>query len=84
MMIILCQHAQQQNNGQDNFTRRQCIWNLFITNCPFLWKRTTVYSGLVLSDHLVVTVSPLLPSEKLLLFLISFYALKTQLTLLYS
>ena len=39
VILILCQYAQEQNNGQDNLTRKQYIWNLFTINGPFLRKK---------------------------------------------
>ena len=70
VILILCQYAQQQNNGKDNLTRKQYVWNLFTTNGPFLRKRITGNSDLVISDHPALTVSPWLPSEKLTIIII--------------
>ena len=44
-------------------TRGSRILDVFLTNSPLLWKQGTVHPGLVRSDHLVVTVSPLVPAE---------------------
>lgn len=40
------------------FTRGQRILDVFLTNCPHLWKQPTVLKCLVRSDHLAVMVTP--------------------------
>ena len=37
-------------------TRGQRILDVFITNCPYLWKSPVVSQGLVRSDHLTELV----------------------------
>ena len=44
-------------------TRRDKILDVFLTNCPLLWKPGKVHKGLVRSDHLAVTVLPSIPAK---------------------
>lgn len=53
---LMSQHAFKQLVKTS--TRGQRILDVFITNCPFLWKSASVHQGLVRSDHLAVVVSP--------------------------
>ena len=39
------------------------ILDVFLTNCPLLWKPGKVHKGLVRSDHLAVTVLPSIPAK---------------------
>ena len=41
-----------------SFTRGQKILDVFLTNCPHLWKQPSVFKSLVRSDHLSVLVMP--------------------------
>ena len=52
-------------------TRVQRILDVFITNCPYLWKSPVVSQGLVRSDHLTVLVQPCIstkPTRKFVYF----------------
>ena len=53
---LLSQHNLQQLVKKP--TRNHKILDVFLTNCPYLWEKSTVFKGLVRSDHLVVVVSP--------------------------
>ena len=44
-------------------TRQDKILDIFLTNCPLLWKPGKVHKGLVRSDHLAVTVLPSTPAK---------------------
>lgn len=44
-------------------TRGQRTLDVFLTNCPFLWKSPTAFPSLVRSDHLAVMVSPFIPAK---------------------
>ena len=44
-------------------TRRDKILDVFLTNCPLLWKPGKVHKGLVRSDHLAVIVLPSIPAK---------------------
>jgi hypothetical protein len=44
-------------------TRGPRILDMFLTNCPHLWKQPTVFKGLVRSDHLAVMVPRLQGSK---------------------
>ena len=44
-------------------TRRDKILDVFLTNCPLLWKPGKVHKGLVRSDHLAVIVQPSIPAK---------------------
>ena len=39
-----------------SFTRGQKILDVFLTNCPHLWKQTSVFKTLVRSDHLSILI----------------------------
>ena len=39
-----------------SFARGQKILDVFLTNCPHLWKQTSVFKSLVRSDHLSILV----------------------------
>ena len=39
-------------------TRGQRILDIFITSCPYLWKKPSVFKGLVKSDHMAIIVNP--------------------------
>jgi hypothetical protein len=54
--VLLSQHNLQQLVKKP--TRNNKILDVFLTNCPYLWEKSTVFKGLVRSDHLVVVVSP--------------------------
>ena len=58
---LMSQHALQQMVKAS--TRGQRTLDVFITNCPFLWKSAKVHKGLVRSDHLAVVVSPSIPAK---------------------
>ena len=38
--------------------RGQRILDIFITSCPYLWKKPSVFKGLVRSDHMAIIVNP--------------------------
>ena len=63
-----------QHNFQQfvkSFTRGQKILDVFLTNCPHLWKQTSVFKSLVRSDHLSILVMPriaVLPVRKTVSF----------------
>ena len=72
--IIIAGHINQLNIGEcmreHGFeqmvkvpTTGSRILNVFLTNSPLLKKQATVHPALVRSDHLVVTVSPLVPTK---------------------
>lgn len=39
------------------------IIDVFLTNTPLIWKAGKTHKGLVRSDHLVITVLPLIPAK---------------------
>ena len=47
---LMSQHNFQQL--VKSFMRGQKILDVFLTNCPHLWKQTSVFKSLVQSDHL--------------------------------
>ena len=50
-----------QHNFQQllkSFTRGQKILDVFLTNCPHLWKQTSAFKSLMRSDHLSILVLP--------------------------
>ena len=53
---LMSQHNFQQL--VKSFTRGQKILDVFLTNCPHLWKLTSVFKSLVRSDHLSILVMP--------------------------
>ena len=53
---LISQHNFQQL--VKSFTRGQKILDVFLTNCPHLWKQTSVFKSLVRSDHLSILVMP--------------------------
>ena len=42
---------------------KKTIIDVFLTNAPLIWKAGKTHKGLVRSDHLVITVSPLIPAK---------------------
>ena len=44
-------------------TRAKRTLDVFITNCPFLWKLGSPVKGLVRSDHLAIIVHPSTPGK---------------------
>ena len=50
------QHNLQQLVSKS--TRGQRILDIFITSCPYLWKKPSVFKGLVRSEHMAIIVNP--------------------------
>ena len=50
------QHNLQQLVSKS--TRGLRILDIFITNCPCLWKPPSVFEGLVRSDHMAIIANP--------------------------
>ena len=44
-------------------TRGNNILDVFLTNCPHLWKDPTIFKSLVRSDHRAIVVTPKQPSK---------------------
>lgn len=53
---LIIHHSLQQM--VKSATRGQRILDVFLSNCPFLWKTPTVFKSLVRSDHLGVLILP--------------------------
>lgn len=72
VILILCQDAQEQNNGQDNLTKKQYIWNLLYSQ-PTVLSYEKGSQRIVILCYLITQHSqflPWLPSEKLTIIIV--------------